>query len=501
MVHLAAIDVGSNAIRMAVARVTAHDHVEVIENVRAPVRLGNDTFAAGQISEPTMQAAVDAFIRFRKVATDFSVGPLRAVGTSALREAHNSDVLVDRIARETGLAIEVISGEEEARLIHVAVGRALDLRDRCAILVDIGGGSVEVTLAEDENIISSESYKMGTVRLLKKFDEAASSRRSFTRLVRDYAEATRRRIDHEIDGKEVHVCIGTGGNLEEMGELRRQLFKRDSSRMITVRELADLVDLLDDMTVQERVDRLGLRPDRADVIVPACLVMHSIATMAAVKEIQIPGVGLKDGILWDLAAQLDAPRLPHREQVWSSALRLGHKYQFDAGHGELVSRLAAQIFSQTTELHGLAGDDLLLLEVAALLHDVGHFINAIDHDRHGHYILKNNFLFGLTERQQAVIANVVRYHRKTAPTLEHHHFSDLPPRDRLLVTKLTALLRLADGIDTSHTGRVGGVRLAKAKGRWSLVMEGDGDLALEKWTLKKRRNLFQDVFGVELQIT
>jgi exopolyphosphatase/guanosine-5'-triphosphate,3'-diphosphate pyrophosphatase len=501
MVHLAAIDVGSNAIRMAVARVTAPDQIEVIENVRAPVRLGSDTFTAGQISEPTMQAAVDAFIRFRKVVADFSVGPLRAVGTSALREARNSDVLVDRIARETGVAIEVISGEEEARLIHLAVGRALDLRDRCAILVDIGGGSVEVTLSEDDAIISSESYRMGTVRLLKKFDEAASSRPSFTRLVRDYAEATRRRIDHEIDGKEVHICIGTGGNLEEMGELRKQLFKRDSARVITVRELADLIEVLEGMTVQERITELGLRPDRADVIVPACLVMHSIARMAAVKEIQIPGVGLKDGILWDLVSQQESPRLPHRDQVWSAAVRLGEKYQFDPGHGQLVSRLAAGIFDQTEGLHGLHADDRLVLEVAALLHDVGHFINAIDHDRHGHYILKNNFLFGLTERQQAVIANIVRYHRKTAPTLEHHHYSDLPPKDRLLVTKLAALLRLADGIDTSHTGRVRDVRIAKVKNRWSLVMDGEGDLALEKWTLKKRRTLFQDVFGVELLIT
>lgn len=500
MQNLAAIDAGSNGIRMAVARLGPGGQLQALDATRAPVRLGADAFAHGQITEPTMQAATDAFVRFRKTATDLSVTHLRAVGTSALREARNSDVLIDRISRETGVNIEIISGEEESRLIHLAVGKVVDLRRKRAMLVDIGGGSVEVTLSEDENIVSSESYRMGTVRLLQKFGAEGRSRSAFNRMVKEYAEATRRRLDHEIGRQGIDLCIGTGGNIEEMGELAKRLLRRDTARLVSIKDVGELGDLLGGQTVSERIARYGLRPDRADVIVPACVVLHSLARTAGVREVLIPGVGLKDGILWDLAAQV-SPQPPRREQVWSSAMHLGDKYQLDAEHGGVVAGLAMQIFDQTAGLHGLGPEERLVLEVTALLHDIGYFVNAIDHDRHGHYLLANSFLFGLSERQQAVVANIVRYHRKVAPTLEHGHFKALAPRDRLLVNKLCALLRLADGIDTSHTGRVRKVELRGAKSRWTLALEGEGDLALEKWTLTKRRALFQDVFGVELTIS
>jgi exopolyphosphatase/guanosine-5'-triphosphate,3'-diphosphate pyrophosphatase len=497
--NIAAIDAGSNGIRMAVARLGPDGRLQVLSSARAPVRLGADAFAHGQITEPTMQLVAETFARFRKTAADLMVTRLRAVATSAMRESRNSDVLIDRIARETGINVEVISGEEESRLIHLAIGKVVDLGGKRAMLVDIGGGSVEVTLTEGDNIVSSESYRMGTVRLLQKFDGDGRSRQSFNRMVKEYAEATRRRLDHEIGRQGVDLCVGTGGNIEEMGELAKRIFRRDSARLITARDLRDLGDLLGALTAPERAARYNLRPDRADVIMPACVVLQSLVKTAGVREVLVPGVGLKDGVLWDLAAQAD-PRPPRREQVWSSAAHLGGKYELDAEHGGMVADLATQIFDQTTALHGLGAEERLVLEVAALLHDIGYFVNAIDHDRHGHYLLHNSFLFGLTEPQQAVVANIVRYHRRTAPTLEHGNFKALAPRDRVLVNKLCALLRLADGIDTGHAGRVRRVGLNGAKSRWTLTLEGEGDLALEKWTLTKRRAMFQDVFGVELAI-
>jgi len=499
MQNIAAIDVGSNGIRMATARVGVDGQLQVIDGVRVPVRLGADAFSHGQITEPTMQSATDAFLRFRKTIGDLMVTRVRAVATSALREARNSDVLIDRIERETGIVVEIISGEEESRLIHLAVNKVVDLGGKRAILVDIGGGSVEVTLSDGDNIVFSESYRMGTVRLLQKFAAEGRSRTSFNKMVKEYAEATRRRLDHEIGRKGVHLCIGTGGNIEEMGELAKRLYRRDSARLISVKDLATLSDMLSGLTVAERIARLNLRPDRADVIMPACVVLHSLAQTVGVREVLIPGIGLKEGVLWDIAAQA-SPRPPRREQIWSSALHLAEKYELDKDHGSAVSDLALQIFDQSAPLHGLGAEDRLVLEVAALLHDVGYFVNAIDHDRHGHYLLRHSFLFGLSERQQAVVANIVRYHRKTTPTLEHEHFKSLQPQDRLLVNKLCALLRLADGIDTSHTGRVRHVTLSGAKSKWTLSLAGNGDLVLEKWTLTKRRAMFQDVFGVELTI-
>ena len=501
MQTIAAIDVGSNAMRMMVGRVVYDGKIEVVENLRLPVRLGQDAFTTGFVSEETAQQAVDAFIRFRKVVDDYDVEKLRSVATSAMREMANSDLLIDRIARATGINIEIISGEEEARLIHLAVAQSVNLKDKHALLIDIGGGSVEVTLSQNGNILSTESYNMGTVRLLKKLSGEKNTAMPFHKLVREYAEAARHRIDREIGSQKIDICVGTGGNIEEMGKLRQKLFKRDSDRAITLEELDKLVETLSRMKVEERMRKFKLKPDRADVILPASIVLQMIAHEAKIKEVTIPNVGLKDGVLWDMAYSLqESVHVSPREQVWTSALRLGEKYQFDAEHAKLVAHHAGRLFDQSCVLHNLDKENKLLLEIGALLHDIGHFINTVDHNKHGYYILKASPLIGLSEDQQNIVANIMLYHRKSTPSMEDGGFRALTPKDRLVVIKLSALMRLADGLDVSHTGRVNDIQLEQQKNTWKLKLQGKGDLMLERWTLEKRQKLFQDVFGVKLII-
>ena len=505
---IAAIDVGSNAIRMVVGEIDDHWKVRAIENIRLPVRLGQDVFTEGFIQEETIQAAIDAFLRFRRVADDFGVTHMRAIATSAMREAANGDFLIDRIVNSSGIQLEVIDGDEEARLVALAIANVIDLRKKRAVLVDIGGGSVEVAVTDGSYIVSTESFNMGTVRLLNKLKingsfhiHSGASNSNFSLLVQEYAEAPRRRIEREIGEEPVDLCIGTGGNVEEMGKLRQKLFKGSSDKIITVNELQKLIDRLEKMSYTDRIRKLKLRPDRADVILPATIVMHVIARQTGVKEVTIPDVGLKDGVLLEMADELSQkPHPPRREQVWESAVRLGSKYQIDVEHAVLVSRLAASLFRQTDELHNLGEEALLLLEVGALLHDVGHFINTVDHDKHGYYILNVNRLIGLNEKQQELVANLVRYHRRAFPSSDDENFKALSQKDRLLVSKLSALMRLADGMDVSHTGRVGEATLEKEKKAWKLQLHGEGSLMLEKWALMKRRSLFQEVFGFPLEI-
>ena len=498
---IAAIDVGSNAMRMVVGRIVYDGKVEVVENLRLPVRLGQDAFTTGVLSEETTQQALDAFARFRRTADDHGVEKIRAIATSAMREMTNGDLLIDRIARATDIAIETISGEEEARLIHLAVAQSVNLRNKHALVIDIGGGSVEVTLSQNGNILSTESYNMGTVRLLEKLSGEKSSAMPFHKLVREYAEAARHRIDRELGSKKIDICVGTGGNIEEMGSLRQKLFKRDNDRAITLEELDKLVETLSRMKVEERMRKFKLKPDRADVILPASIVLQMIAHEAKIKEVTIPNVGLKDGVLWDMAYSLqETARVSPREQVWTSALRLGEKYHFDAEHAKVVAHHAASLFDQSHDLHNLGEEIKLLLEVAALLHDIGHFINKVGHNEHGYYILKASPLVGLSEAQQNIVANIIQYHSKSTPSFQDDGFRNLPPRDRIVVTELSALMRLADGLDVSHTGRVRAMQLEQQKNTWKLKLQGNGDLMLERWALEKRQRLFQDVFGVKLII-
>jgi exopolyphosphatase/guanosine-5'-triphosphate,3'-diphosphate pyrophosphatase len=501
MQNIAAIDVGSNAMRMVVGRIVYDGKVEVVENLRLPVRLGQDAFTTGIISEQTAQRTVDAFTRFRGVADHHKAEKVRAIATSAMREASNCSPLVDYIARHTGIEIETISGEEEARLIYLAASHAVDLKNRNGLLIDIGGGSVEVTLSHNQRIVSTESYNMGTVRLLKKLGGEKRSVLPFNTLVREYAEAACRRIDGKIGSRKIDVCIGTGGNIEEMGRLRQKLFKRESDRFITLDELDKLVETLVEMKVEERMRKFKLKSDRADVILPASIVLQTIAHEARIKEVTIPFVGLKDGLLWDMAYELQqSSHVSPREQVWASALRLGKKYQFDQEHAKLVSYLSGSLFDQLKPLHGLDEEDKLLLEVSALLHDIGHFINTIDHQKHGYYILKANPLMGLVENRQDIIANIIHYHRKSMPSMEDANFKDLNPRNRNAVTKLSILLRIADALDVGHTGNVKEIKMERQKNAWLLIPHGRGDLALERWTLEKRVKLFQEVFDVKLKV-
>jgi exopolyphosphatase/guanosine-5'-triphosphate,3'-diphosphate pyrophosphatase len=501
MLKIAAIDVGSNAIRMVVGEVDESWQVNALENIRLPVRLGQDVFGRGRLEEKTIQQAEEAFLRFKHVAESHGVQRLRAIATSAAREASNGDILLDRIFQTSGIELEIISGEEEARLIHLAVVHALSLKNKRTLLIDIGGGSVEVTISTGRNIISTESYNMGTVRLLEKLASKEKSRHPFGKLVREYAEAARYRIERDLGDEKIQICAGTGGNVEEIGRLRQKLFKADSDRFVTLEELEMLIERLNGLSYAERIRNLKLKPDRADVILPASIVLHMIASEAGVKQIAIPNVGLKDGILWDIAEELSRQPRPQRsEQAWESALHMGRKYQFDESHARLTARLAARLFEQSKPLHNLSDENLLLLEMGSLLHDIGHFINTVDHDRHGYYLLTSTRLIGLTQREQNIVANLVRYHRKQSPSTEDENFKSLSQKDRLLVIKLSALLRLADSMDVSHTGHVEDVTLRGMKSGWRMKISGKDALMLENWSLTKRKSLFQEVFGVSLEL-
>src|SRR6516162_442636 len=247
MPTIAAIDVGSNAIRLAIANVTADGQFQTLYNVREPVRLGQDVFTKGSISAQTIDRTLQAFTDFKQKINERAVTHVKAIGTSALREATNRDSVLKSVAKATGIEISIIGGEEEARLIHQAVKQTVNLKNKVALLVDIGGGSVEVVLADDTTVLATESYSMGSVRLLKILDEKAGEER-FHQLVTEYVDATQRRLEQEIGNQKIDICVGTGGSIESLGELRKDLFEKNSAQKITADELKALLKKLRTMT-------------------------------------------------------------------------------------------------------------------------------------------------------------------------------------------------------------------------------------------------------------
>jgi exopolyphosphatase / guanosine-5'-triphosphate,3'-diphosphate pyrophosphatase len=501
MPTLAAIDVGSNAIRLIIGDVDGERRLNIVESVRDPVRLGQEVFTKGSIAEETIDRAAEAFGRFKEAMDKHGVKWTKAVATSAVREALNKDLFVDRVAQTSGIELSVIGPEEEARLIHLAVTDRLNLKNKLAMLVDIGGGSVEITLVSDGSIISTESFKMGAVRLLQVLEEKKHGERHFNQLVREYVDATQKRIKKEIGNKKIDLCVGTGGNIESIGDLRKELLGKDRDSVIAADELETLVKKLQNMTFEERIQQLRLRPDRADVIVPASVVLQKIVKQAGVDEVQIPKVGLKDGLLIDMVQELygDKKHSP-RDQVLTSAVQIGRKYLFDEQHGSATAKFAVKLFDETKTLHNLNLEYRLLLEVAALLHDIGHFVNVMDHHKHTQYLLLATPVIGLTESQMAIIANVARYHRKSFPKPQHEPYNVLSSRDRVIVSKLSALLRLADAMDNEHASKVLDFTVDYKKPKFKIALKGEGDMLLEKWALMKKSELFEEVFSVKFSI-
>lgn len=501
MTSLAAIDVGSNAIRLAIGSLDSNNSLMLTEDYREALRLGEDVFRSGLISEAAARRAESAFVRFRNILKNHGVKKVRAVGTSALREAHNREPFIKRIHKASGIQISVISGEEEARLIHAAVAQKFNFRRKLALLIDIGGGSIEITLVRDGDIIVSDSVKMGTVRLLNILDERKRGQKIFYRLVRAYADGLRRQLKKELRHRKIDLCIGTGGNIEAFGDLRSLILKRNDRTVIHAKELDEIVAKLQALTYEERIERLELRPDRADVIIPASIMIQELLKQAGVKELQIPRVGLKDGLLLDMVPE-STPNAPmkHERQVLAFARELGRKFSFDEEHGLTVARFAVTLFDQTKEIHRLPGETRLLLEVSAMLHDIGQCININGHHKHSYYLLKSAPFVGLTDRQKSIVAVTARYHRKAPPKMDHNEFVNLLPEDREVVTKLAALLRLADALDSEHASRISAFRVTKRRGTLTFSLRGHGDLLLERWAIASKASLFEETFKCKIAV-
>lgn len=501
--RLAAIDVGSNAIRMLVAELGEDNRVIPVKNFREAVRLGKDVFTEGHISERTIEKAVHAFERFRIQLDRLGVKHYRAVATSASREAQNRELFFDRVRREAGLELQLLSGGEEARLVHLAVSRKLNLGDQLSLLVDIGGGSVELVLAQGADVLAIESLKMGTVRLLTRLQDKGTTPAQFSQLAREYVVSARSWIEQKLERKLPTVFVGTGGNVEALLDLARQLFGREGGDQISRQDLEEMLARLERMSQLERIRQLNLKPDRADVIVPAAIVLQTLMTQLGTEGLLVPGVGLKDGVLEDLVDEHfggKEARL-HRQQVLAATFQMGRKYQFDERHARKVAELALQLFDQTASLHGLDEGYRFLLEIASLLHDVGKFVNFTGHHKHSQYLIESTPLVGLTDEQKHVVAALARYHRKSAPTMAHPFYRDLPVTDRNAVLRLFGLLRLAEALDAEHESRVEGVRVvASGKNKLQLKLEGKGDLLLEKWALHTKEDVLDKALGVRLVV-
>ncbi len=518
MPRFAALDLGSNALRLRIVEAGApppsreplpllseSSSFREVVSLRAPVRLGSEVFVTGRLAASSIGQACAAVREFREAMDAAKVDRYRATATSAVREASNGATLVERVRREAGIELEIIEGIEEARLIQLAVARRLNLSDRRALLVDVGGGSTELTYLDRGKNAFSISLPMGTVRLLEtylrgaKVVERTRQKLLFEGIDRALAEAA------PIGQMPFEVIVGTGGSIDTLFELcPLEAEAGIASRSASVPAMRSLLQRLFAMTADERRDQFGLRPDRADTIVPACSIFVRIAELLKATAIVAPGVGLKEGILEELIDRYfnrwDAES--EARTVLDACIRLGRRYGFDQAHGELVSSFAAGLFDDTSRYHGLGERDRLLLRAAGLLHDIGDYVRYDGHHKHSYYLIQHSDIMGLSPDERAIVANVARYHRKSPPDASHPNFRDLDKDARTKVRSLASILRIADALDREHLSKVRSVRaeIDHDARRMDLHITGAEDRELEEWTVRAKSELMRDVLDLEVHI-
>jgi len=307
----------------------------------------------------------------------------------------------------------------------------------------------------------------------------------------------------ELSGGKPDGLVGTGGNIETLADLCPVPGAFTEARGIDVPAMRQLMVQLLASSIEERVVRWGLRQDRADTIVPATKILITIADAFGLDRILAPGVGLKEGVLVDLAAMHFLPRDFSGEAaaVSDACLRLGRRYRFDEQHGQIVAGMASRLFDDLAPFHGLGPRERILLLAAALLHDVGDFVRYEGHHKHGHYIILHSDLMGLSPAEREIVANVARYHRKSPPSLEHENFRALTQKARSQVKVLAGILRVADALDREHRGVVSAVRARVEGGVLWLDVQGSEDRVLEEWTVRAKSGLLKESLGLDVRLS
>ncbi len=502
---VAVLDMGASAIRLVIAEVAPGQPPRIIEEASRGVLLGRDTFSGGVIRPQTADAAFAALEGFRELMDGYHITHTRAVATSAVREARNGDVFLDRVRARTGLVFDTINEAEESRLVYLAMRQALAghaaLTGAWTLLAEVGGGSTSLTLLRRGEPNRSGVYALGAVRLRQQLDLRRQRHEMQVALLKRAVGNVIEEIRGEIPLRRVTQMVAVGGDVRLAAAHILALEEGDGLHDIprdTFLAFCDEVAALDE---EGLVNRFRLPAVEAETLVPALLVYRTLLSESAARTLVVSGASLRAGMLLDLMGA--GGRSGDEElarQVLASAAGVGQRFRFDEPHARHVAALATQLFDQLHDEHGLSRRERLLLETAALLHDIGIYVSQRAHHKHSEYLLSASQIFGLSDEDLAVVANVARYHRRATPQLSHLSYVALDRAARLVVNKLAAILRVANALDAEHLQKVRSVRLLRDDRGWVLELDATSDVTMEQTAATARADMFADVFGRTLVV-
>lgn len=503
MPRYAAIDIGSNSVRTAVAEVEHGRGTKTLASDREVTRLGTSVFTQGVVSKEAMEHVCRTLKRYRALYEAHHAVGVRAVATSAVRDSRNQEEFLARASDAAGTTVEIVSGVEEARLIYNGVQSVWPQKKGRVLIIDIGGGSAETIIGENGQLAAAVSKPLGAVRMKELFlhDDPPSEQQL------DELEAF-------IDGKVVEMLkrsngggfdrvIGTSATAAAVicainGITRQEREAGDRLRATTA-QVGRLAAELSRLPLAKRRKQVGIGPRRAEIIIGGITVLHHILRDFGARSIYYSVAGVRDGLIADLAARSDGANLSRLDKDQRRAVEaMARKFGVEIQHARKIAKIAGTLFDELKPVHGLPAASGKLLEAAAYLVDVGHYVSDMGHHKHSQYLVANADIPAFTAEERGIIAQLCRFHRKSMPSARHTFFQSLPAATQKMIVSLVPLLRLADGLDWSHDQRVDEVEVELQGPKIVISLESAADTNLELWAGQRAADIFQQVYGKEL---
>ena len=505
MQTLAAIDIGSNSCRLKIARVVQHS-LRVVHEDREVTRLGTSVFESGLVSPDAMAATLRALKRFSRAVQQHGGDKVRAVATAAMRDARNGRAFLAWVKDETGWDVEIISGLEEARLIHRGVVNNEPGTSRRCLLIDVGGGSCEISLSESKRLKETISLPLGAVRLTEEFLKTDPPAKEEIARMKQFVARELRKAQRRVTPNGVQTIIATSGTAAALSEATRISRKaRASDYVASTRDIRRLADKLKRMKNDARSAIPGIGPRRSEIVVAGAQVYAELLEHFSLPGFRYSDMGLRDGVLAQMLAEQDPRTIAHQQYErdrWQAVLETCRRYGVDPRQGEPVRQHAAQLFLDMRVVHELPAEYQTWLEAAAMLRDIGKFMNYQGHHRHAQYIIANSEIFGFNATQRIITSAVARYIGKSRPEPEGRTMRQVPPEEHEHVRRAVVLLRLAVALNQDRASDVLRVRVRVYPRQVILELSpGRTGAELELWSLRKEAAYFREVFRRELFVT
>ena len=498
----AVIDIGATSIRMAVAEIGLEGYVRTLDTLVQSVDLGRDTFENRRLSRQSIEKSVSVLRRYRRVLREYgitSTADVRVVATTAVREAANRLAFIDRVYVATGLGVEILDEAEVNRITYMGVTPHLaahrDVAEGKSVVVEIGGGSTELLVVRGGNVLHSASYRLGSLRLLQTIGAPRRGPSHQRALLESHIRRHIARIAEQVHlDSEIHL-IAIGGDVRFAAHRLLEDWDGVSLTRIPTEQLAALTEEVCQYDEDGIVKCFGASFIEAETLAPALLAYTMLAQHFQLPHVYVCETNLRDGLLHDISVG-GSWTAEFRNQIVRSAASLGRKFDYDQPHAHTVAELSRRLFDELAAEHRLDSRYEVILYVAALLHEIGMYVNVRSNHKHAAYLIRHSEIFGLSQTEKQLVGLVARYHRRASPQPSHEGYSSLGRDDRVAVAKMAAILRLAIALDDTRSGRIRDLSCRRESRRLVITAPGVNDVSLEQIAMRQSSGLFQDVFGV-----